>query len=90
MFSGSFDIWHWLIVLVIVVAIFGTKKLANAGSDLGAAVRNFKKSMQEGEEEAEAKKKADVGNAESPASTVTEHAEGAQSETQHATHKDNG
>ena len=34
---GSFSIWHWLIVLVIVVMVFGTKKLKNVGSDLGAA-----------------------------------------------------
>ena len=39
---GSFSIWHWLIVLVVVVLIFGTKKLANIGSDLGKAVRGFK------------------------------------------------
>ncbi len=55
MFSGSFSIWHWLIVLVIVVAIFGTKKLSNAGSDLGSAVKNFKKAMREGEDEAQDK-----------------------------------
>lgn len=60
MFSGTFDIWHWLIVLVIVIAIFGTKKLAGAGTDLGAAFRNFKKSMKEGEEEADAKKEAEA------------------------------
>ena len=34
---GSFSIWHWLIVLLIVVMVFGTKKLKNMGSDLGAA-----------------------------------------------------
>ena len=39
---GSFSIWHWLIVLVGVVLIFGTKKLKNVGSDLGAAVKGFK------------------------------------------------
>lgn len=42
---GSFSIWHWLIVLVVVVLIFGTKKLRNAGGDLGSAVRNFKEGM---------------------------------------------
>lgn len=46
---GSFSIWHWLIVLVIVLVIFGTKKLRNMGSDLGGAVKNFKEAMQEGE-----------------------------------------
>ena len=49
---GGLSIWHWLIVLVVVIAIFGTKKLRNAGGDLGAAVKNFKTSMREGEEEA--------------------------------------
>ncbi|CAM4114530.1 Sec-independent protein translocase subunit TatA [Roseateles saccharophilus] len=45
---GSFSIWHWLIVLVVVIAIFGTKKLRNVGSDLGAAVKGFKDGMKEG------------------------------------------
>ncbi|MDP2111912.1 MAG: Sec-independent protein translocase subunit TatA [Thiobacillus sp.] len=39
---GSFSIWHWLIVLVVVLLIFGTKKLRNIGSDLGGAVKGFK------------------------------------------------
>jgi sec-independent protein translocase protein TatA len=42
---GSFSIWHWLVVLVIVLLIFGTKKLRNIGSDLGGAVRGFKDGM---------------------------------------------
>ena len=45
---GSFSIWHWLIVLVIVMLIFGTKKLRNIGADLGGAVRGFKDGMREG------------------------------------------
>lgn len=44
---GSFSIWHWLIVLVIVVLIFGTKKLRNIGSDVGGAVKNFKDAMKD-------------------------------------------
>jgi sec-independent protein translocase protein TatA len=44
---GSFSIWHWLIVLVIVLLVFGTKKLRNIGGDLGGAVKNFKDSMAE-------------------------------------------
>ena len=44
---GSFSIWHWLVVLAIVLVIFGAKKLRNVGSDLGAAIRNFKTSMKE-------------------------------------------
>jgi len=42
---GSFSIWHWLIVLVVVLLIFGTKKLRNIGSDLGGAVKGFKEGM---------------------------------------------
>jgi sec-independent protein translocase protein TatA len=42
---GSFSIWHWLIVLLVVVLIFGTKKLRNMGSDLGSAVKGFKEGM---------------------------------------------
>jgi sec-independent protein translocase protein TatA len=45
---GSFSIWHWLIVLAIVVLIFGTKKLKNMGSDLGGAVKGFKDGMKDG------------------------------------------
>lgn len=42
---GSFSIWHWLIVLVIVLVVFGTKKLRSVGSDLGGAVKGFKEAM---------------------------------------------
>lgn len=45
---GSFSIWHWLIVLLIVVLVFGTKKLKNIGSDLGSAVKGFKDGMRDG------------------------------------------
>lgn len=44
---GSFSIWHWLIVLVIVMLVFGTKKLRNVGQDLGGAVKGFKEGMKE-------------------------------------------
>lgn len=44
---GSFSIWHWLIVLVIVLLVFGTKKLRNIGGDVGGAVKNFKEAMKE-------------------------------------------
>ena len=47
---GSFSIWHWLIVLVIVMLVFGTKKLGNIGEDLGKAVKGFKDGVK-GEEE---------------------------------------
>lgn len=49
---GSFSIWHWLVVLAVVVLIFGTKKLRNIGSDLGGAIRSFKQSMKEDDEKA--------------------------------------
>ena len=45
---GSFSICHWLIVLVIVVLVFGTKKLKNIGQDLGGAVKGFKEGMKDG------------------------------------------
>jgi sec-independent protein translocase protein TatA len=47
---GSFSIWHWLIVLLVVVLIFGTKKLRNIGSDLGGAVKGFKDGMKSGDD----------------------------------------
>ncbi len=53
---GSLSIWHWLIVLGVVVLVFGTAKLRNAGSDLGSAVKNFKTAMREGEAEADKNK----------------------------------
>lgn len=56
---GSFSIWHWLIVLLIVVMVFGTKKLKNIGTDLGSAVKGFKDGMKDG------------GTAEAPAQQVT-------------------
>lgn len=45
---GSFSIWHWLIVLLIVIMVFGTKKLKNLGGDLGGAVKGFKEGMKDG------------------------------------------
>jgi sec-independent protein translocase protein TatA len=47
---GSFSIWHWLIVLLVVVLIFGTKKLKNIGADLGGAVKGFKDGVKSGGE----------------------------------------
>lgn len=51
---GSFSIWHWLIVLVIVMLVFGTKKIGNMGSDLGKAVKGFKDGVKGEEEKAAA------------------------------------
>ena len=45
---GSFSVWHWLIVLLIVVLVFGTKKLKNIGADLGGAVKGFKDGVKDG------------------------------------------
>ena len=63
---GSFSIWHWLIVLVVVVLIFGTKKLKNVGSDLGSAVKGFKDGVKDGTGSADAA-------AATPAPQVTAH-----------------
>ena len=63
---GSFSIWHWLIVLLVVVVIFGTKKLRTIGSDLGGAVRGFKEGMKganEGEGDAASAPAAQVTTA---------------------------
>ena len=66
---GSFSIWHWLIVLVIVVLVFGTKRLGNIGSDVGTAIKSFKKSMAEDEP---AKLDADKTSAKSESTKVEE------------------
>jgi len=50
---GSFSIWHWLVVLVIVMLVFGTKKLRNIGQDLGGAVKGFKEGIKEADKPAE-------------------------------------
>jgi sec-independent protein translocase protein TatA len=51
---GSFSIWHWLIVLVIVMLVFGTKKLGNMGSDIGKAVKGFKDGIKSEEDKSAA------------------------------------
>lgn len=53
---GSLSIWHWLVVLLVVVLIFGTKKLGTIGSDLGGAVKGFRKAMAEADADEEPKK----------------------------------
>ena len=58
---GSFSIWHWLIVLVIVMLVFGTKKLRNIGTDLGGAVKGFKEGMKEGATSAADAKQVEPG-----------------------------
>ena len=54
---GSLSIWHWLIVLVVVVLIFGTKKLRNIGTDLGSAVKGFKEGMKSEDEKSARRKR---------------------------------
>ena len=56
---GSFSIWHWLIVLVVVVLVFGTKKLRNLGSDLGSAVKGFREGMKS-EDDKSAQSKSEI------------------------------
>jgi sec-independent protein translocase protein TatA len=63
---GSLSIWHWLIVLLIVVMVFGTKKLKNMGSDLGGAVKGFKDGMKDGN----ASSSTETPSAQVPNSTV--------------------
>ena len=48
---GAFSLWHWLIVLLIVVLVFGTKKLKNMGGDVGSAVKEFKKAVKDNDEQ---------------------------------------
>ena len=60
---GSLSIWHWLIVLLVVVLIFGTKKLRNIGADLGGAVKGFKDGMKPEDD------KSDQAKAELPPAT---------------------
>jgi sec-independent protein translocase protein TatA len=57
---GSFSIWHWLVVLLIVVMIFGTKKLRNVGKDLGGAVKDFKEGVKGGEDPEKVKAEAEM------------------------------
>ena len=63
---GSFSIWHWLVVLIIVLLIFGTKKLRNIGADLGGAIKSFKQSMKEGDEQAKPEPEPEEAEPEPP------------------------
>lgn len=57
---GSLSIWHWLIVLVVVLVIFGTKKLRNVGADLGSAVKGFKDGMKSEEDKDKPQAQAEI------------------------------
>jgi sec-independent protein translocase protein TatA len=63
---GSLSIWHWLIVLVIVLLVFGTKKLRNVGQDLGGAVKGFKDGMKDGGGEKSGAVTAEATTSQSP------------------------
>ena len=67
---GTFSIWHWLIVLLIVVMVFGTKKLKNLGGDLGGAVKGFKDGMKNGEAPADDKAAAPAAQVATAAAAV--------------------
>jgi sec-independent protein translocase protein TatA len=51
---GSFSIWHWLVVLLVIILVFGTSKLKNIGKDLGGAIKGFKEGIKEGGDEVDA------------------------------------
>jgi len=68
---GTFSVWHWLIVLLIVVLVFGTKKLKNIGSDLGGAVKGFKDGMKDGSASTETPAAGQVEQAKTSAETTT-------------------
>ncbi|MGF1642023.1 MAG: twin-arginine translocase TatA/TatE family subunit [Thiotrichales bacterium] len=59
---GIGSIWHWLVLLLIVVLLFGTKRLKTLGSDLGESIKNFKKSMGDAEREPDEAKKIETGS----------------------------
>jgi len=65
---GGLSLWHWIIVLIIVVLVFGTKKLPNVGKDIGGAVRGFKEGMKSAEEKDREAKAAEAA----PPQQVTE------------------
>lgn len=66
---GAFSIWHLLVILVIVLVLFGAKRLRTIGTDLGGAVKGFRESMKEGED---AQRKAEPEKVELKASSVIE------------------
>jgi sec-independent protein translocase protein TatA len=74
---GTFSIWHWLIVLVVVVLVFGTKKLGNLGSDIGKAVKGFKEGVKTDEDTtATAKLEADAARGETIEGEIKEKSKG--------------
>ena len=81
---GFDSIWHWLILLVIVLVLFGTSKLTKIGPDLGNAVRGFKKALQ-GDDEAKSAASSEKLQADPPAAAGAPHQEQRDStESKHA------
>ncbi|GAB3101629.1 Sec-independent protein translocase subunit TatA [Lysobacter terrae] len=68
---GGLSIWHWLIVLVIVVLVFGTKRLGNVGKDLGEAVKGFKKGMQDDDDKKPSAQLPDESRRDSTSNSTT-------------------
>ncbi len=71
---GGISMWQLLILLLIVVLVFGTKRLRNMGGDLGAAIKGFRKGMEDGKGESEEKLEPDQITASENASATTEEA----------------
>jgi sec-independent protein translocase protein TatA len=63
---GAMSIWHWLIVLVIVLVLFGSNRLGDVGKGLGEGIRNFKKGIAGGDDEKATADPSDKPNAEPP------------------------
>jgi len=68
---GGIGIWELLVLLIIIMVLFGTKKLRNIGEDLGGAIKGFRKSMRDGELEETAKQTADQKPLDAQTSTVS-------------------
>lgn len=64
---GSFSLWHWIVVLIVVLLVFGTKRLRNVGEDLGSAIRGFKKGLKDGQDEPPAQLGNDARQGSEPA-----------------------
>ena len=72
---GSWSIWHWLVVLAIVALVFGTKRLRNIGEDVGAAIKSFRKGMQDPDQQAQQLKADPPTGASGSESKSSEHNE---------------
>lgn len=57
---GSFSIWHWVVVLLVIVLLFGAKKIPEVAKGLGSGIKDFKKALKEDEEDSEDSSKAAI------------------------------